>query len=132
MHTASPANTDLRVDSRLQEPLLTPKLLNLQGRKRVVVRSESNNTENGPIPAWPAGPTAAYEIIDAEELARRWGVPQSWVEDHTRSRAIDPIPCIRLGRYVKFQWVSPDLYDWWNRHSSGAGKLQPRKYRCKR
>ena len=39
----------------------------------------------------------AFEIIDSEELAKRWGVPETWVRDQVRRRALDPIPHVRLG-----------------------------------
>ena len=54
------------------------------------------------------------ELIDSEELASRWKVPQSWVRSHTRARIAkeDRIPCIRLGRYVRFEWGSPRLAEW--------------------
>jgi len=62
-----------------------------------------------------------FEVIDAPELARRWKVPASWVREQTRSRATDPLPHARLGRYVRFSWGSPELTQWWNRRMV-AGK----------
>lgn len=56
-----------------------------------------------------------FEVIDAGELARRWSIPKSWVLEQTRSRATEPIPCVRLGRYVRFEWDSPGLLKWWER-----------------
>jgi hypothetical protein len=56
-----------------------------------------------------------WEIIDARELANRWAVPETWVREQTRSRAADPLPHVRLGRYVRFEWGSPDLGEWWRR-----------------
>jgi len=56
-----------------------------------------------------------YEVIDAAELASRWRLPKSWILEQTRSRAIDPIPCVRLGRYVRFEWESPTLVRWWEK-----------------
>ena len=56
-----------------------------------------------------------YEVVDAAELGKRWRVPKSWIQEQTRSRAIDPIPHIQLGRYVRFSWGSPELTQWWNR-----------------
>jgi len=55
----------------------------------------------------------SYEVIDAGELARRWSIPKSWVLEQTRTRATDPMPCVRLGRYVRFEWNSPALLRWW-------------------
>lgn len=59
-----------------------------------------------------------YELIDAVELARRWRVPDSWV----RQRATSPrftaeqrIPHVRFGRYIRFQWNSPELMEWFER-----------------
>ena len=54
------------------------------------------------------------ELIDSAELAARWRVPESWIRTHTRNRTPkdDRIPCIRLGRYVRFEWGSPQLKQW--------------------
>jgi hypothetical protein len=56
-----------------------------------------------------------YEVIDAAELAKRWSLPESWIREQTRSRSSDPLPCIRFGRYVRFEWGSPKLSSWYNR-----------------
>jgi hypothetical protein len=58
---------------------------------------------------------ATWELIDAAELAKRWSLPASWIREQTRSRATDPLPCIRFGKYVRFQWQSPELERWVNR-----------------
>jgi hypothetical protein len=57
----------------------------------------------------------SYEVLDATELANRWRVPVSWIREHTRDRASDPIPVVRLGRYVRFEWGSPSLLQWWGK-----------------
>lgn len=65
------------------------------------------------------GPEAAqmqYEIIDCITLAERWDLPVSWVRDGVRARTPDPIPHVKLGRYVRFEWKSPELGEWWARH----------------
>lgn len=56
----------------------------------------------------------AAELIDSSELAKRWKVPESWVRNHTRARTPkdERIPCIRLGRYVRFEFGSPRLAEW--------------------
>jgi hypothetical protein len=54
-----------------------------------------------------------YEVIDSAELAKRWNLPESWIREQTRHRAADPIPCVRAGRYVRFEWGSPKLLAWW-------------------
>ena len=58
-----------------------------------------------------------FELLTAEELAERLRVPVSWIREQTRSRAMaaDPLPHLRLGRYVRFQWGSPELEAWLRR-----------------
>ena len=56
------------------------------------------------------------EIIDARELARRWHVPPSWGREYTRpDRTDDPIPHVRLGKYIRFEWGSSRLEEWFAR-----------------
>ena len=54
------------------------------------------------------------EMIDSAELAARWRVPESWIRNRTRARTPkeERIPCVRLGRYVRFEWGSPQLSEW--------------------
>lgn len=65
-----------------------------------------------------------YEIVDAKELAALWRVPESWVREQSRSRASDPIPHVKLGRYVRYELGSPAIEEWWARHRrmAPAGK----------
>jgi hypothetical protein len=61
-----------------------------------------------------------FEIIDAKELGRRLSVPWTWIKEGTRSRTADPIPHLRFGIYVRFEWGSPALNDWLACHRRGA------------
>ncbi len=83
------------------------------GSKASSGRSSSNG--NAEAPPWQAIPEQGHEVVDSRELARRWCVPKSWVEEQTRRRCSDPIPHIRLGKYVRFEWGSPELERWWAR-----------------
>jgi hypothetical protein len=58
------------------------------------------------------------EIIDSIELAKRLNLPESWIRSQTRYRAPDPLPCLRFGRYVRFEWDSPALKKWLERRVS--------------
>jgi hypothetical protein len=82
-------------------------------RPQVVVRQGSNQSVVTMLPH-----NQTYEILDAVELAGRWRVPVSWIREHTRARAPDPLPCVRLGKYVRFEWGSPALSEWWDKHRS--------------
>jgi len=53
-----------------------------------------------------------FEIIDSERLAERLSVPVSWVREQTRTRTVSKIPHLRLGRYRRFLWGSPELELW--------------------
>jgi len=50
------------------------------------------------------------DLLTPEELATRLKVPKSWVFEQTRVRAKirnkNPLPCIRLGKYLRFSWVA--------------------------
>jgi hypothetical protein len=62
----------------------------------------------------PSSGTERFELIDSIELASRWQVPESWIRNRTRVRTPkeERIPCLRLGRYVRFEWGSLRLADW--------------------
>jgi hypothetical protein len=54
------------------------------------------------------------DILTPAELAARLKVSKSWVFEQTRNRAkvrnAHPLPCIRLGKYIRFSWVQ--VCDW--------------------
>jgi len=56
-------------------------------------------------------------LLTPAQLAERLAVPASWVKEKTRQRArerdADPLPVIRLGKYVRFSW--DDVAAWLSR-----------------
>lgn len=63
------------------------------------------------------------EVIDSNELAKRLNVPDTWVRSRTNSkRTCDPIPHLRLGRYIRFLWGSKDLTQWLDRQLVGMSR----------
>jgi hypothetical protein len=54
------------------------------------------------------------DLLTPAELAERLKVPKSWVFEQTRQRAkvrnANPLPCIRLGKYLRFSW--PKVCEW--------------------
>jgi excisionase family DNA binding protein len=46
-------------------------------------------------------------LVDAQAIAERLGVPVSWVRESTRSGAM---PCVKLGRYVRFDLDDVDAW----------------------
>ena len=61
----------------------------------------------------------SVEIIDATELGARLKLPKSWILEGTRSRAVDPIPHLKFGKYTRFRWGSRELNEWLSRRASG-------------
>lgn len=60
------------------------------------------------------------EMLTALELAKKWQVTPKWVANHTRSPK-DPIPHVRLGRYVRFE-DGEQLRAWLQRRQVNYGK----------
>jgi predicted DNA-binding transcriptional regulator AlpA len=59
------------------------------------------------------------DILTPAELASRLKVSKSWVFEQTRERAkvrnARPLPCIRLGKYLRFSWAQVSE---WLQHSA--------------
>jgi hypothetical protein len=55
-----------------------------------------------------------FEKIDCAELARRWGVRETWVRNHVRPGCKDMIPHRKLGSNVLFEWGSEALNGYWD------------------
>jgi len=63
---------------------------------------------------------ADYEMLDAAGLAAKLNVPETWVRENSRRRATDPLPCVRLGRYVRYEYLSPELASWIAKRRKGS------------
>jgi excisionase family DNA binding protein len=68
-------------------------------------------TKISQIEATASGPDA---LLTPEELAARLAVPPSWIREKTRDRARqrdhDPLPVVRLGKYVRFSWAAVEAW----------------------
>jgi excisionase family DNA binding protein len=58
-------------------------------------------------------------ILTLAEVAQRLKVSNRWVYEKTRSRCQQPLPTMRIGRYVRFYW--PHVSAWMLQHSNVAG-----------
>jgi len=62
-------------------------------------------------------------LLTPEQLAECLKVEVSWVYEQTRTRAdrrnADPLPCIRMGKYLRFYW--PAVEKWLERRQGGQG-----------
>jgi hypothetical protein len=78
-------------------------------------RTVGVSTKAAQIPAQ----ISEFEKIDSAEFAKRISMTESWVRNQTRNNCHDRIPHVKLGRYVRFEWNSPELDAWWDRHRKG-------------
>jgi excisionase family DNA binding protein len=46
------------------------------------------------------------DILTPDELAARLKVPKTWVYEKSRARCQNPLPCFRIGRYIRFDWTA--------------------------
>jgi hypothetical protein len=44
------------------------------------------------------------DLLTPVQLAERLQVSRAWVTEKTRRRCIDPVPHMRIGKYVRFHW----------------------------
>jgi hypothetical protein len=60
------------------------------------------------------------ELLTPAELAGRLKVQVSWVFEQTRQRAKvrnkTPLPCIRLGKYLRFSWTQ--VCEWMDQNNA--------------
>ena len=68
------------------------------------------NSGRGTISGEPAPFSGDVALLTPQQLAERLAVPPSWIREKTRQRArirdADPLPTVRLGKYVRFHWPS--------------------------
>lgn len=50
------------------------------------------------------------QILTLPEVAERLKVSQRWVYEKSRKRCQNPLPAIRIGRYLRFDWT--DISAW--------------------
>ena len=50
------------------------------------------------------------DLLTPLELAARLKVNRGWITEKMRPRQPRPLPCIRMGRYLRFYW--PDISAW--------------------
>jgi excisionase family DNA binding protein len=70
------------------------------------------------IPVINSSPIDPTQILTLEETAVRLKVSDRWVYEKTRRRCLNPLPCIRIGRYLRFDWC--DVSAWLRSQSSGG------------
>jgi excisionase family DNA binding protein len=56
------------------------------------------------------------QLLDAAQLAAVLNVKAGWLKRKART---GEIPHIRLGRAVRFQWPSPEMAAWLEKHMKG-------------
>jgi hypothetical protein len=65
------------------------------------------------------------ELLTAAEVAQFLRVPLSWVYERCRAGAVDPLPHLKLGKYLRFRKI--DLLAFVNRLRRGDSRDLSRK-----
>ena len=73
---------------------------------------ENKSTSVSVVPIDPS------QILTLEELAQRLKVSPRWVYEKSRRRSTNPLPTIRIGRYLRFDWV--EVSAWLRKQSERA------------
>jgi predicted DNA-binding transcriptional regulator AlpA len=60
----------------------------------------------GPVAERSPSPVDPAQLLTLAELAERLKVSERWVYEKSRRRCLTPLPCIRIGRYLRFDWTS--------------------------
>lgn len=60
-------------------------------------------------------------LLTVESLAYRLSVPRSWIYSRTSRQSANPIPCLRLGKYLRFKWGEVEQ---WLRETKGGWAAQ--------
>jgi hypothetical protein len=68
----------------------------------------------------PAPQTHVPKLVDLAELARLWSLPKTWLQHSTRAGAVDPLPVVRFGKYVRIDLADPRLAAWLTRRKAGG------------
>lgn len=80
---------------------------------------KATSRKQASIPAAvPFPPIDPSQILTLAELAERLKVSERWVYEKSRRRCQNPLPCIRIGRYLRFDWL--EVSAWLRRQSERA------------
>jgi hypothetical protein len=62
----------------------------------------------------PNGSIDPADLLTPEALVERLHVPLTWAYEQTRKRSKlrnkSPLPCLRVGKYLRFSWI--DVSKW--------------------
>jgi len=71
-----------------------------------------------PAVAVPQNAIDPSQILTLKEVAERLKVSERWIYEKSRRRCQNPLPVIRIGRYLRFNWL--EVSAWLNRQSTGG------------
>jgi hypothetical protein len=75
---------------------------------------KTENAKSVTLPVIEKPPETSPGLLTPAELAARLRVNESWIREKTRERArvrdSDPLPVVRLGKYVRFSWPAVEAW----------------------
>ncbi len=57
-------------------------------------------------------------LLTVQEVAEILKVPVSWVYEHTRADCLEPLPCLKIGKYLRF--LETDIFNYLQEKRVGA------------
>lgn len=73
--------------------------------------------KNPPVVSPVVVPINPSDILVPSELADRLKVSERWIYEKSRRRNLNPLPVLRLGRYLRFNWIAVSAW-----MQNGGGK----------
>jgi hypothetical protein len=77
----------------------------------------SKKKSSSVVPSVAVVPVDPSNILTPESLAARLQVSERWIYEKSRSRNKNPLPVLRLGRYLRFDWLAVSA---WMREQGGV------------
>lgn len=66
------------------------------------------------VPVAVGAPFAPSDILTPAELAARLKVKPGWIYEQMRPRVKNPLPVLRVGRFLRFSWAA--VSEWLRRN----------------
>lgn len=83
-------------------------------RQRLFREFNPLKTEN--VLLGTGAPVLPADLLTVQQLAKRLHVSVAWVYDKTKKGSLHPIPFLRVGHFVRFDWVA--VCEWMRRKAA--------------
>jgi len=93
----------VNLSSFKRHPLQTNDCKEMAGATSIVSGTQTHISDGDAATSAATGEkTDDTQLLSVQEVAKLLHVPVSWVYEHTRPRCANPLPHIKLGKYLRF------------------------------